>query len=149
MKKIIPLIAIALFAFLPIQAQRVVSENQRKELTALIDKYSQAREDRDTILLKSILTSDIDQLVSSGEWRDGVSSSVKGMLRSSGNNPGKRKLTVHKIRLIDATSAIVDCKYDIENTDGTVRNMWSTFIVIADKGVWKICAIRNMLPSTQ
>jgi hypothetical protein len=132
---------------IPLNGQQLVTARQRKEITSLIDKYSLARETRDTILLKSILTSDIDQLVSTGEWRDGVASSVKGMLRSSANSPGKRKLTVHKIRLIDGNSAIVDCKYDIENADGSARNMWSTFIVVADKGVWKISAIRNMLPS--
>ncbi|HKO78859.1 MAG TPA: hypothetical protein VJU78_00620 [Chitinophagaceae bacterium] len=51
--------------------------------------------------------------------------------------------------MLNATTAIVDCKYEIQNTDGTLRRMWSTFIVIAEKKVWKISAIRNMLPSDQ
>jgi hypothetical protein len=49
--------------------------------------------------------------------------------------------------MVAASSAIVDCRYEIQNTDGTVRKMWSTFIVVADKETWKIKAIRNMLPA--
>ena len=68
--------------------QKEPTDKQKKEITALIDKYSLARENKDTVLLKAILTTDVDQLVSTGEWRNGVQSSVKGMLRSSAATPG-------------------------------------------------------------
>ena len=123
------------------------SAQQAKDISLLIDKYSEAREKRDTVLLKSILTTDIDQLVSTGEWRNGITASEKGMLRSSASSPGTRTLNIEKTRLLNANCAIVDCKYEIKNTDGTPRRMWSTFMVVTDKGVWKISAIRNMLPS--
>jgi uncharacterized protein (TIGR02246 family) len=125
------------------------NDKQRKDMYALIDQYSEARDKRDTVLLKTILTSDIDQLVSTGEWRTGVAPAVKGMMSSSANSPGKRTLNVEKIRLLNQTSAIVDCRYEIQNTDGTSRKMWSTFIVVSEKGKWKISAIRNMLPTGQ
>lgn len=125
------------------------ADKQKKDIYELIDNYSKAREKRDTILLKNILTTDVDQLVSSGEWRNGVAASVKGMLNSSANSPGTRTLTVDKLRMLNATSAIVDCKYEITNADNTTRKMWSTFIVISNQGVWKISAIRNMLPASQ
>ena len=124
-----------------------VNDKLRKTITSLIDQYSQAREKRDTVLLKSILTSDVDQLVSTGEWRVGINAAVEGMMRSSANSPGTRTLVVEKIRPISPSSAIVDCRYEIKNMDGTARKMWSTFIVVADKGIWKIMSIRNMLPS--
>jgi uncharacterized protein (TIGR02246 family) len=124
-------------------------DKQTKGIYLLIDRYSQARERRDTILLKSILTADVDQLVSTGEWRNGISASVKGMLKSSSNSTGKRTLVIDKIRLLSPTYAIVDCRYEIQNTDGSNRKMWSTFIVVLDEGKWKINAIRNMLPSEQ
>ncbi|HTE34320.1 MAG TPA: DUF4440 domain-containing protein [Chryseolinea sp.] len=124
-------------------------EKQRKDIYALIDQYSQAREKRDTVLLKNILATDVDQLVSTGEWRNGVSSSVQGMLKSSASSPGTRTLKIEKIRLLDQHSAIVDCRYEIQNTDGSIRKMWSTFVVVSDKGKWKIGAIRNMLPTEQ
>jgi hypothetical protein len=89
----------------------------------------------------------VDQLVSTGEWRVGVNAAVEGMMKSSANSPGTRTLHIEKIQTITPSSAIVDCRYEIQNTDGTARKMWSTFIVIADKKTWKIMAIRNMLPA--
>lgn len=122
-------------------------EEQEKTLHALIDQYAQARETSDTILLKSILTGDIDQLVSSGEWRYGLAGAMKGMLRSSASNPGTRTLTVEKVRFLSPESGIVDARYEIQNTDGSGRKMWSTFIVVRKENAWKITAIRNMLPA--
>lgn len=128
--------------------QNVSDDTQlRRAISALINQYSQARETRDTLLLKSILTSDVDQLVSTGEWRDGINSSVKGMLSSSANSPGTRTLTVERVKSLSPTVAIADCKYEIANPGGNVRRMWSTFIVLSENGKWKISAIRNMLPA--
>ncbi|HEX7906052.1 MAG TPA: DUF4440 domain-containing protein [Chitinophagaceae bacterium] len=124
------------------------NEAQQKAITSLINQYSEAREKSDTILLKTILTADVDQLVSTGEWRIGISAAVQGMLKSSTNSPGTRTLKVESIRMINPTIAIVDCRYEITNTDGTLRKMWSTFFVIAEKGMWKISAIRNMMPAS-
>jgi len=124
-------------------------DSQRKNITLLIAKYSHARESRDTILLKKILTTHVDQLVSTGEWRSGIGSAVEGMMKSSTNNPGSRTLNVDKIRLLTPVCAIVDCRYEIANENGNTRRMWSSFIVVADKGVWKISAIRNMLPAAR
>jgi len=124
-------------------------DKQTKAIYLLIDRYSQARERRDTLLLKAILTTEVDQLVSTGEWRNGIGESVKGMLKSSATSPGTRMLIIDKIRLLNPTNGIVDCRYEIQNTDGTTRNMWSTFIVVMDGGRWKISAIRNMLPTEQ
>ena len=128
---------------------KTTDDKHRLEIYTLIAQYAQAREKKDTVLLKSILTSDVDQLVSSGEWRDGIQGSVKGMLRSSESNPGSRKLIVEKIRFTSKESAIADARYEIQNADGTTRKMWSTFIVVYEKPKWKITAIRNMLPTAQ
>jgi hypothetical protein len=128
-------------------AQDMSTEKLKKDISSLIDKYSEARGKRDTTLLKTILTVDIDQLVSTGEWRNGIRAAVEGMIRSSANSPGTRTLTIDKIRILNQATAIVDCKYDIQNTDGSPRRMWSSFIVVIETGVWKISAIRNMLPS--
>jgi hypothetical protein len=103
----------------------------------------------DTVLLKSILTDDVDQLVSSGEWRNGIQESVKGMVRSSENNGGKRTLTIEKVRFLNSKYVVIDARYEIHNPDETVRKMWSMFIAVYSKGKWKISAIRNMLPTGQ
>ena len=122
---------------------------QKQAIYSLIDSYSLAREKKDTVLLKSILVPEIDQLVSTGEWRSGMKESVSGMLRSSSGNPGSRRLVVEKIRFLNSTSGIADARYEIQNNDGTTRKMWSTFIVVYQEKSWKISAIRNMLPSGQ
>jgi len=150
MKQLFLLISFNITGALFLQGQTLLPDDkQKKDIYQLIDNYSQAREKRDTLLLKSILTTDVDQLVSTGEWRNGIAASVKGMLQSSANSPGTRTLNIEKIRLLNPNSAIVDCKYEIQNTDGTPRKMWSTFIVVSEKGRWKVGGIRNMLPSGQ
>ena len=129
-------------------AQVIKKEDIRiRDINILIDNYSLARDKKDTVLLKKILTNDVDQLVSSGEWRNGISEAVQGMMRSSENNPGTRTLTVEKIRFLDSKNAIADARYEIKSREGTTRKMWSTFVVVNDNGKWKIAAIRNMLPS--
>jgi ketosteroid isomerase-like protein len=150
MKNIVLLLLLNITAALSVKAQTTTpNDSQQKAISSLIDQYSQAREKKDTGLLKTILTNDVDQLVSTGEWRNGISASVQGMLKSSAEKPGTRTLSIDKIKMFNAGSAIVDCKYEIQNTDGTGRKMWSTFIVVYNKKIWKISAIRNMLPTSQ
>jgi hypothetical protein len=132
-----------------LHAQPTPTTQQQSAITHLIDQYSEAREKIDTNLLKSILTTDIDQLVSNGEWRKGMASAVAGMVRSSSTQPGTRTLKVESIKMLNSVTAIADCRYEITNSDGTIRKMWSSFIVVDEKGKWKISAIRNMLPSVQ
>lgn len=140
-----------MFLFLtPTLAFTQISDDQKEaalKITQLIDQYSQARETQDTALLKSILTDDIDQLVSSGEWRNGKNESVKGMQNSTQSNPGSRTLKVEKIKFLSDEIALVDCRYTIKNPNGVERNMWSSFNVIYQEEQWKITAIRNMNPT--
>ena len=148
MKKIVLLLLTHLACIIILYGQdTTVNIKLQKAITSLIDQYSQAREKRDTALLKTILTQDVDQLVSTGEWRIGLNAAVEGMMKSSAASPGVRTLHIEKIRSISPSAAIVDCRYEIQNADGTARKMWSTFIVIAEKKTWKIMAIRNMLPA--
>ncbi|WOK09469.1 SgcJ/EcaC family oxidoreductase [Imperialibacter roseus] len=140
-----PLLAI-LCVFLFQLAFGQAPEND-KAITKLINQYSEARETKDTVLLNNILTEDIDQLVSNGEWRVGIRVAIDGMMRSSTSNPGSRTLTIDKIRYLGSASAIADCRYEIKNPEGSERKMWSTFVVVKQKGKWRISAIRNMLPA--
>ena len=102
-----------------IYAQKADPGNQNlKDIHTLIDQYSQARETKDTVLLQNILAPDIDQLVSSGVWRKGINESIDGMMRSSGRNPGSRRIYIEKIRFIGLESGIVDARYEITKSDG-------------------------------
>lgn len=142
---------LAFFLFLlPTLAFSQIKPGQKEDAVKihhLIDHYSEARESQDTVLLKSILMKDVDQLVSSGEWRTGIREAVDGMLRSSNTNPGIRKLHVEKIKFLSDEAALVDCRYIITNADGVEQNMWSSFVVVFHKRDWKISAIRNMRPT--
>ena len=136
-----------LILMIDLKAQSSDREKDKVRIQLLIEQYSNARETLDTASLRRILTLDIDQLVSSGEWRIGIESSIQGMLRSSTGNPGERTLTVERIRFVQSHVAIADARYQIKASSGTVRNMWSTFILLLENGSWKISAIRNMLPA--
>ncbi len=128
-------------------AQPSTSASDAQAITALVDRYQQARTAQDATAIRALLTDDVDQLVSSGEWRQGIEGALGGMQRSSTQNPGERTLTVETVRLIDTDSAIADARYELPNADGTLRRMWSTFVVVREDGQWKITAIRNMQPS--
>ena len=149
MKKLILACSFVLIMVIPSLSQNLsATEQQNREIKTLIANYTKARDVQDPDLLESILTDDIDQLVSSGTWRKGKTESKEGMMRSSQNNSGKRTITVESVRLLTADCAIADARYEILNEDGTARKMWSTFIVVQEKGSWKISAIRNMLPAS-
>ena len=148
MKNIFLVLVLNLSATLYLYGQHnTPDDRQQKAITTLIDQYAEAREKSDTVLLKKILTTDVDQLVSTGEWRIGIGASVQGMLKSSANSRGTRTLRIENIRMFNPTTAIVDCRYEIQNADSTMRKMWSTFLVVAEKKIWKISAIRNMMPA--
>ena len=90
MKHIFLLFSLSTMVPITIYAQGTSSYNNKQEIYNLIDQYLEARQTKDTLLLNRILTSDIDQLVSSGEWRIGINECVIGMIRSSESNPGER-----------------------------------------------------------
>ena len=115
-------------------------------INQVINDYKKARETGDSVLLKSIFTEDIDQLVSSGEWRNGATEAISGMVKSSVNNPGSRVLKVEKIKFLSSEVAMVDARYLIDQADGTQRKLWSSFILVKKQGKWLISAIRNMDP---
>ena len=148
MKNKVILLLLSNFIITNLSAQEITpGKKQAKDIHSLIEDYSKAREKKDTVLLELILTTDIDQLVSSGKWRKGKEESMKGMMQSSENNPGTRTLKIENIRLFNSQCAIVDARYEIKNTNGTTRKMWSSFIVVLSENEWKISAIRNMLPA--
>lgn len=148
--RLILLLLSNLIATMNLSAQEIIpSKKQTEDIHSLIENYAQAREKKDVMLLESILTADVDQLVSSGKWRKGKKESMEGMLQSSTSNPGTRTLKIEKIRLFNPQCAIVDARYEIKNTNGTTRKMWSSFVIVLSENEWKISAIRNMLPAGQ
>ncbi len=59
---------------------------------------------------------------------------------------GNRSITVAAVRFITPDVAIADGPYEIAG-GGTVRRMWTTLVLAREAGVWRIAAIRNMVPT--
>ncbi len=134
-----------LLAGLALMAAESSDSQAVKELVA---RYAAARESRDAAEIRDLFAGDADQLVSSGEWRRGREALVEGMLGSSRRNPGGRTLTVERVRFPADGVAIADARYVIKGTGGRPdRKMWSTIVCSRSGSVWRIVAIRNMLPA--
>lgn len=115
---------------------------------AVIQKYMDARDQRDPTALAALFTSEVDQLVSSGEWRKGREAVVKGTLGSSQATGGKRTITVETVRFLGSSVALADGRYELSGlTNGETRKMWTSILLQRDPDGWHITAIRNMLPA--
>jgi uncharacterized protein (TIGR02246 family) len=112
----------------------------------LVTQYANGREKGDPAAVSALFTAHADQLVSSGEWRRGRDTLVKGVM-SSTQQGGKRTLTVDTVRFLNADAAIVDARYEIVGGAYVERRMWSSFVMTRTKDGWRIAAIRNMLPA--
>ena len=116
---------------------------------AVVKQYLDARERRDAEALRALFTEDVDQLVSSGEWRRGREALVTGTLASSAQTAGARTIVIETVRFPSKDVAIADGPYEIAGgQDAAARKMWSSFVMIRTAGGWKISAIRNMLPAS-
>jgi uncharacterized protein (TIGR02246 family) len=114
----------------------------------VVRRYVDAREARDPKAVAGLFTAEADQLVSSGEWRQGREAVVSGSLASSERSGGKRTIDVERVRFVSADVAIADGRYSITGLgEGNDRRMWSTFVMAKEADGWKIAAIRNMLPA--
>jgi uncharacterized protein (TIGR02246 family) len=115
---------------------------------AVISRYVAARQAQDGNALAALFTEDVDQLVSSGEWRRGRAEVVRGTLASSQSAAGTRSITVESVRLLSADAAVADGRYEIAGMEGgTTRRMWTCIVLRRTAGEWRIAAIRNMLPA--
>ena len=127
---------------LPLAAQPARDDGA---IRGLVQRYLDLRDHNDAKSLAAIFTADVDQLVSTGEWRRGRDELVKGTIAST-RNGGTRTLTVETIRYIAPEVAIANARYELAGAADT-RRMWSTFVLKKEADGWKISAIRNMLPA--
>jgi uncharacterized protein (TIGR02246 family) len=138
-----------LFASL-LAASSVTAQVEGTEAAArrVIDRYVAVRAAGDEKALAALFTDDVDQLVSTGEWRRGRTEVVRGTLASSQSSSGKRTITVESVRLLAPDVAVADGRYEIAGTGGAdARRMWTCFVLRRTAGGWRIAAIRNMLPA--
>jgi uncharacterized protein (TIGR02246 family) len=139
----------ALFAaLLAISSMAAQSDGTQAAARRTIDRYLTAREAGDEKALAALVTDDVDQLVSTGEWRRGRAEVVRGTLASSQSAAGKRTITIESVRLLSPDVAVADGRYEIAGADGgAARRMWTCFVLGRTSDGWRIAAIRNMLPA--
>jgi uncharacterized protein (TIGR02246 family) len=114
----------------------------------VVSRYVDARDRKDAKATEALFTADADQLVSSGEWRQGRDAVVRGTMASSETSGGKRTITVETVRFVTPDAALADGRYEIAGLAGAPpRRMWSTFLITRTPAGWRIAAIRNMLPA--
>ena len=66
-------------ALIAAAAPAQVQAGQRAEIVGVIERYQRARAAGDQVALRQLLTRDVDQLVSTGEWRQGQAQAMAGM----------------------------------------------------------------------
>jgi uncharacterized protein (TIGR02246 family) len=114
----------------------------------IVSQYVAARERIDPKAVEELFTADADQLVSSGEWRRGRDTVVRGAMASSRNTGGKRTITLESVRFVTPDVAIADGRYELTGlAEGASRSMWATLVMKRTEKGWRITAIRNMLPA--
>jgi uncharacterized protein (TIGR02246 family) len=132
----------------PPAAQKPSANAEESAIRDVVKQYVDARERGDAAAIRALFTDDADQLTSSGEWRRGRDQLVQGTLASSKANSGARTIAVETVRFPAPGIAIADGRYTIAGTEGAAaRNMWTSFVFIKDGKIWRISAIRNMLPA--
>ena len=125
-----------------------VTQLQASEVREIIHRYLDAREHHDAKALAELFTPEVDQLVSSGEWRKGRDAVVRGTLASSESTGGHRSITIQTIRLLAPTVVLADGPYELMGlAGGEDRKMWTSFLLTRSSAGWRIAAIRNMLPA--
>jgi uncharacterized protein (TIGR02246 family) len=141
---------------LPVFAQNAARGSaDEAAVREIVRKYVDAREKRDEKLLEALFTPDADQLVTTGEWRQGRDNVVRGGLASSQANPGSRQIAIEVVRFVAPGVAIADGRYEITDAQAAApRRMRTTFVVVrgaagtaAGTDAWRIAAIRNMAPT--
>jgi uncharacterized protein (TIGR02246 family) len=142
------MVRVILLAVVALNAPPAQTSGDEAAVKAVIARYVDAREKRDAAAIEALFTKDVDQLVSSGEWRKGRDAVVRGTLASSESTGGRRTITVESVRFVSADVALADGRYEISGmAGGQSRRMWSTFVITRGTDGWRISAIRNMLPA--
>src|SRR3954452_13414832 len=126
---------------------QIASEQDEQKIRGVVAEYMAARNENSSEAVRNLFTPDADQLVSTGEWRKGLTDVVRGTSSSSRREAGKSSITVESVRLVDKDVSIVDGRYRTVGVNGAIREMWTTLVLKRVGRDWRITAIRNMLPA--
>ena len=148
--RLLPVLILLPLFILPLPARESLQEEAARDaIHDVVRRYVDARAQADPAATSALFTADVDQLVSSGEWRSGRAAVVTGTLASSRQNAGRRTITVDQIRFLTPEVALVDGRYTLTPSAGGPPRLMRTTLLLQRLGsTWKISAIRNMLPAS-
>ena len=148
--KAVALCLVSLALLESVLAQDADRAGDEKVIKVVIQAFLDARDANDAAGLTALLTTDADQQQTSGAMRRGRDAVVTGSLATQRSTGGKRTIAIDSVRFIAPDVAIADGRYDsVGRADGTDRHMLTAIVLRREAGVWKIAAIRNMLPSKE
>ena len=141
---------VSFFALQPLRAQNVDHAGDEKAVKGVIQAFLDKRDANDAAGLGALLTADVDQQQTSGATRRGRDAVVTGSLSTQSSTGGKRTIAIDSVRFVAPDVAIADGRYDsVGRADGSDRHMLTSIVLRREAGVWKIAAIRNMLPNKE
>jgi uncharacterized protein (TIGR02246 family) len=138
------LLGITIFVFAQGGTDHAAADHEIRDVLA---QYVKARNTRDEAALSRLFAPDVDQLVSTGQWRHGRDELLRGAMQSSAKEAGNSAIDVVSVRLVGDDVAIADGRYQTTSAEGVVRKMWTAFVLRRTDAKWQIEAIRNMLPA--
>jgi uncharacterized protein (TIGR02246 family) len=146
---LLPVLILLPHSVLPFSTREDLREETAKEaIQEVIRRYVDARAKADPVATAALFTPDVDQLVSSGEWRAGRAAVVTGTMASSQQNAGTRLITIDQIRFLTPEVALVDGRYTLTPPAGAPPRLMRTSLLLQKANSnWQISAIRNMLPA--
>src|SRR3954471_15520470 len=105
------------------------SQHDQQKIRSVVAEYMAARNENLPEAVRKLFTPDADQLVSTGEWRKGLTDLVRGTSLSSRKEAGKSSITVEAVRLVDKDVSIVDGRYRTVGVNGAIRDIWTTLVL--------------------
>lgn len=118
-------------------------------IRAVVQAFIDTREADDAEGLAALLTADADQMLTSARFRTGRDAVIEGSVSTTQSTGGTRTIEVETIRFVAADVAIVDGPYlSLGRADGSDLRMHTSIVLAREDGLWKIAAIRNMVPAT-
>jgi uncharacterized protein (TIGR02246 family) len=118
-------------------------------IRAVVQAFIDTREANDAQGLAALLTADVDQMLTSSRFRSGRDAVIEGSVSTTQSTGGSRTIDLETIRFVTSDVAIVDGPYlSLGRADGSDLRMHTTMVLTREDGLWKIAAIRNMVPTT-
>jgi uncharacterized protein (TIGR02246 family) len=114
----------------------------------IIQQHDQARTSGDWKAVANLFVEDGSTLTSAGEWRKGRAQVESGGAKTGADvyKGGKYTTRIDTVRMLAATVALADGRFEISNIGGKSRTGNITYVLVKSGSDWRIAASRSMVP---